>query len=116
MTERPETRAVLVVEDDDGVRRAICRALMAVGCHAVMATSCAEARAQAGSFAIGVFDIQLGDGCGVELAAELLRDGKIPRAIFFTGGADGTTLLRALKLGNVISKADGVETLARAVR
>jgi ActR/RegA family two-component response regulator len=110
---RPST--VLVVEDEELVREVVVRALSFYGHTVVTAASCSEALKHPGPFHVGIFDIRLGDGCGIELAAELLRQGRVARAIFYTGGADPARITRAVDLGTVVSKGDGLEPLLRAL-
>ena len=108
--------SVLVVDDDEPLRRTPARTLLANGNEVTTAGSCSEAMSLAGPFDVGIFDIQLGDGCGVELAAAMLADGKVQRAVFYTGGAAFSQIVRAVEIGTVVSKGDGVATLLRAVR
>jgi DNA-binding NarL/FixJ family response regulator len=110
-----EKNTVLVVEDEDSVRRLLSQALSAEGHSVVAAASCSETANHPGPFDVGIFDISLGDGCGVELAAELLRQGKVARAIFFTGGVDAARISRACALGTVVSKGDGIGSLLAAL-
>jgi DNA-binding NarL/FixJ family response regulator len=106
---------VLVVEDEELVREVVVRALSLFGHTVVAVVSCLEALKQNGPFDIGIFDIGLGDGCGVELAAELLRRSIVSRAVFYTGGSDSGRMTRAAELGTVVSKGSGLEPLLRAV-
>jgi DNA-binding response OmpR family regulator len=110
-----DANTVLVVEDEESMRRLVALTLSASGHRVVAAASCAETLDHPGPFALGIFDISLGDGCGVELAAELLRQGRVARVIFFTGGVEPDRISRAGALGTVVSKGDGIESLLRAL-
>jgi two-component system, OmpR family, KDP operon response regulator KdpE len=107
-------KAVLVVEDEELVREVVVRLLSTRGYEVVTAASCAEALKQSGPFDVGIFDIGLGDGCGIELAAGLLHHGKVGRAIFYTSGADSGRITRAGKLGILVGKGSGMDLLLRA--
>jgi DNA-binding NarL/FixJ family response regulator len=106
---------VLVVEDEEPVREVVVRALLRYGHTVVAAASCSDASKHPGPFDVGIFDIGLGDGDGIELATELLRQGRVARAIFYTGGADPARITQAVELGTVVSKGDGLEPLLRAL-
>jgi DNA-binding NarL/FixJ family response regulator len=79
------------------------------------AGSRAEGVAQTGQFAVGVFDLDLGDGNGVEVATHLLASGQVSRCIFFSGGASAPVMARARALGPLVSKGDGIQTLVAEV-
>jgi CheY-like chemotaxis protein len=106
---------VLVVEDYDAIRRNVARLLSIRGCDVETAASCSEALERLGPFGVGIFDCSLSDGDGVELAAALIRLGRVARATFYTGGSDPARIARAVKVGAVVIKGDGMETLLRAV-
>ena len=107
---------LLLIDDDRSIQRATARVLRSKGFAVTAACSCAEARLQAGHFDVGVFDIELGDGSGVELAQAMRFRGQIGCAVFFTGGACQQVLRRAVHLGPVISKSEGLELLVGVVR
>ena len=110
-----QTRTVLLVEVHDVVRRAVARLLSAKGYEVATAASCSKALSQAGPFAVGIFDLSVGDGDGVALAADLLRQGRISRAIFYTGSAEPAQINAASEVGEVISNGDGTKKLLRAL-
>jgi DNA-binding response OmpR family regulator len=95
---------ILVVEDDLVIARLIERGFVRLGFVVHVATSCVEARAATGPFRCGVFDIELGDGDGVELAVELLSRGSVRTAVFYTGSLDADARRRAIGVGRVIDK------------
>jgi len=101
---------LLLVEDDDLVRRAVVRALERDGAAVVAVGCCTDAR-EAGVFDFGVLDVDLPDGDGVELARELLDGGCIKQVVFFTGGDPA----RARAVGPVILKGSGLDELQGVV-
>lgn len=106
---------VLVVEDDALMSRVISRTLVRLGCEIIAAPSCAAARALACRFDIGVFDIGLCDGSGIELARKLLDTQQVEFAVFFTGELSAGVLCQARHLGPVVKKSEGPEALAPIV-
>jgi DNA-binding response OmpR family regulator len=99
---------ILVVEDDETVRRSVVRQLRQRGDHVVAAATCRDARS-AGTFGIGVFDVDLPDGNGIELAGELLAQGSVKAVVFHTGHASQP----ARELGTVVLKGASDELLAQ---
>ncbi len=71
------------------------------------ARSFAEAIALKRHYHVGVFDLELGDGSGAELARRLLRARQVEHVVFFTGGAAPMELARAVQLGRVFDKGLG---------
>jgi DNA-binding response OmpR family regulator len=108
-------RRLLVVEDDKALARALARLLRSYGHDVYLAETCSEARAAPGRFSLSVFDIDLPDGDGVDLARELLDSGKIKRAVFFTGANHGSISQRAAGYGPIITKTRGVAVLRIAI-
>jgi CheY-like chemotaxis protein len=97
-----ETGAIVVVEDDDGMRRAFERVLSAAGFHAVTFAS-AETLLHchaADSAACIVLDIHLPGLSGFELRRELVRTSSgHPPVIFITGHDDRSAREQAAALG-----------------
>ena len=109
------TLRVLVVDDDELVARAVARALRAKG-HTVQAVhSAAEARALDHCFDAAVLDINLGDGSGIDLAAELLDACVVHSVTFFSGSTDPNERLRSADYGSFVQKTDGVDELVGAL-
>ncbi len=106
---------ILVVEDDAVVSRAISRALSRLGCEVIAAPSCLAARALACRFELGVFELELGDGSGVDLARAMLDAGQVEFAAFFTAEFDPRRLGQARRLGPLVKKSEGVDALAPVV-
>ena len=100
----------LVLEDDPIIRRAVVRVLRKGGDEIVEACCCAEARA-ATDCTLGVFDVDLPDGDGVELAQELLRVGQVKAVVFYTG----RPVIRAAHVGVVVTKGSDAAELRAAL-
>ena len=119
-----ETRVIVVVEDDDGVRRAFERVLNAAGFRAVTFAS-AETLLQcdaADGAACLVLDVHLPGRSGFELRRELIRTGSgQPPVIFMTGHDDPSAREQAAALGAAaylpkpFAGRTLVEAIARAV-
>jgi CheY-like chemotaxis protein len=108
--------AILVVDDDTDTRRCVTRVLASEGRNVTIADSDIAARALAGTFDVGVFDIELGDASGVELAEEMLQEGRLGRVVFFSGATWQGLLRRAAALGPVVPKDSGPVALASELR
>jgi DNA-binding response OmpR family regulator len=104
-------KQVLIVEDDTGLARSIKRVMTGDQLSAAVVSTCKQALALLEEFEIGVFDLQLPDGCGAELAQHLWERGTVERILFFTASTDPEVLERAQRLGVVISKRCGVAAL-----
>lgn len=62
-----------------------------------------------------IADIELPDGDGVELAAELVAAGRARRVVFFTATRDAHRLALARQMGTVVDKDGGVDPLVTVV-
>ncbi len=107
--------ALLVVEDDRAVARAIARLLKRRGHKVVLADSYSGALALTDVYDCGIFDVDLPDGSGIELAAELRDEGRVRRCVFFSASPEAGTEKEARELGEFVHKTAGVGELARAV-
>ena len=105
----------MVVEDDVLVSRAISRVLARLWCEVIAAPSCLAARALACSFDLGVFELELIDGSGIELAETMLDAGQVDFAMFFTAELGTRLLGRARRVGPLVKKSEGVEALVPVV-
>jgi DNA-binding response OmpR family regulator len=106
-----EVSDLLLVEDDLMLARALQRSLVARGIKARHVARCATAAALRGPFVVGVFDIDLPDGDGVELARLLMRRGIVRRVVFYTACSHPTRLARAKDLGTVFVKSSHLGSL-----
>jgi len=106
---------ILLVEDNRAVGRAISKSLNAQGHAVTLAHSFAEARAAVGPHDVGIFDITLPDGDGIELCEQLLREGRIGGALFCSGSIDDLLLERAEETAPVISKEASFWELSDAI-
>jgi DNA-binding NarL/FixJ family response regulator len=102
---------LLLVEDDLMLARALQRSLTTRGIRARHVARCATAQALRGPFIVGVFDIDLPDGDGVELARLLMLRGIVSRVVFFTACSQPGRLSRARDLGPVFGKSGSVSML-----
>lgn len=76
---------VLVVDDDEAVRELIVTTLALNGAAVVAAASAAEARASTGTFDVALVDMTLADARGDALLGDLMRAGKVRRAVLVSG-------------------------------
>ena len=106
---------LLLVEDNGAVGRAIAKSLRAQGHTVTLVNSYAEARAVTGYFDVGVFDIALPDGDGIELCEQLLKAHRIGGALFCSGSIDDLLLERAQETAPVISKEASFWDLCDAI-
>lgn len=112
---RFQAQIALVVDDDTMLARILSQVLERRGLRVTTAHSCGEVQKQSDRFKVGVFDIELGDGSGVDLAQQLLAEGRVASCVFFTGGATASELLRAAALGPIFQKGQGPRELVEAV-
>jgi DNA-binding response OmpR family regulator len=108
-------RRILHVENDPLVARALARLLRVHGYEVSTALSYAEGRKIVQRYEIGLFDIDLGDGDGVELAEQLRDRGLVHHILFFTARTDTHTAARASQVGPVISKTSEIDAVLAAL-
>lgn len=96
---------LLLVEDDLLLARGLMRALSLSGIAVRHVARCAAAYALKGPFVAGVFDIDLVDGDGVEVAFTLRARGVVGQLVFHTACTDPARLERARSLGPVFVKS-----------
>lgn len=109
---RPGDRPRLLhVEDDADIRRVVAK-LLSEQAEIVAAASLCEARSLAGSqaFDIGIIDIDMPDGCGLDVIPYLrdCRGGRVP-IVVFTGADAGPVALRQVAATLVKSRARNEE-------
>ncbi len=102
---------LLLVEDDLLLARGLERTLQLKGVRVRHASRCALAALLTGPFPVGVFDIELPDGCGVELARLLAKRGVVGSVVFYTACTDPQRLARARELGHVFVKSANLHSL-----
>ncbi len=107
---------VLIVEDDPLVARALARVLMRQGMRVDVVASCAAARMLDGHYDLGIFDIELPDGFGTNLARELVLRATIRGVVFYTGASYQPLLKRAWQLGEVVPKDTGIPVLSEVIQ
>lgn len=106
---------LLHVENDPLVARALARLLRVHSYEVTTALSYADGKAITEQFEIGLFDIDLGDGDGVELAQQLRTRGLVNHILFFTARMDTHTAARASQVGPVISKTSEIDAVLAAL-
>jgi len=105
------TSDLLLVEDDLLLARALSRSLAMRGIRPRHVARCATAAALRGPFAIGVFDVELPDGDGIDLARLLSFRGVVDRVVFYTACSEPRRLARARDLGAVFVKSGNLAAL-----
>ena len=110
------TATVLLVDENALLTRSLARCWAKLGWITTAARSHAEARGCAGPYDCGVFDVTLGPCDGVALAEQLLSDGVVRAAVFFTGTTDGLVLQRASRVAPTVLKDESIGALERASR
>jgi CheY-like chemotaxis protein len=110
-----QTLNLLLVEDNAAVGRAIAKSLRAQGHSVTLVHTYADARAVHGYHDVGVFDITLPDGDGIELCEQLLRERRIGGALFCSGSVDDLLLERAEETAPVVSKEASFWELCSAI-
>lgn len=106
---------LLVVEDYPPLATVIAISLRRQDHDVTRLGSVQRAQVEEGPFDAAVLDIDLPDGSGIELADYLLTEGRARSVVFFTASRDSDARQRALRLGPIVDKADGVEALADVV-
>jgi CheY-like chemotaxis protein len=99
--------SILLVDDSEVARHAVARRLRDAGYEVHEAASAAEARACApAGFACAIVDIDLDDGDGPSLVAELRAAAPSLEVAFFTAGASTELVERSRAHGPVFLKPD----------
>jgi DNA-binding response OmpR family regulator len=105
---------ILIVEDESAVGRALERLLVREGYECDVARTHADSLSFSGQYDCGVFDIELPDSDGVDLASSLKGRGVVRQVVFFSGLSDGRSEARARAHGAYVHKSEGIARL-RAV-
>jgi FixJ family two-component response regulator len=110
---------VHVVDDDEGMRRSLCRLLEAAGYEARPHASAGDFLVADPGDAVGcvVLDLKMPGPSGLELQQALARRAEPLPVVFLTGHGDIQTTVRALKAGasDFLTKPVKRETLLAAV-
>lgn len=106
---------LLYVEDHRAIAQVVSKALRVAGHEVTLVHRVAEAQAVSQYHDVGIFDLGLPDGDGIELCERLLRDGRIGAALFCSSSIDELLLERAARTAPVIAKDASLEELSRAL-
>lgn len=106
---------VLVLEDYPPLAKVIEIGLRRIGHEAVRVESVRAALAVEGEFELATMDLDLPDGKGVDVATQLLDDGRLRQVVFFSATHDPELAARARALGPFVDKSNGVEALLVAI-
>lgn len=112
------SHSILLVDDSPIVVESVLRWLKRDGYQVVVASNCAEVRAIAAGrrFAVHIFDLELSDGHGIDLALWLRGEGHSAQTIFYTGYSLGSASLeRARHFGYVVTKGENPTALLRVL-
>ena len=114
------TSHLLLLEDHELLAAGVRHAIASMSFEVSHAKSVSEARdmVSAREFQLGVFDLQLPDGDGIEFFAELRRKGVRLPTVLVSGMLNGLEVQRACDLGveGIVSKADSVDSISMAVQ
>ncbi len=102
---------VLVVEDYPPLATVLAIGVGRLGHEVVRVGSAQRARGADGDFDCAIVDIDLPDGCGVELAEELLASKRTAGVVFYTATRDQALRTRARGLGTVVDKSEPLQGL-----
>ena len=102
---------VLVVEDYPPLATVLAIGVGRLGHEVVRVGSAQRARGAEGDFDCAIVDIDLPDGCGVELAEELLASRRATGIVFYTATRDQALRTRARALGTVVDKSEPLQGL-----
>lgn len=102
---------LLVVEDFQPLARALRRELRQAGYDVELAASFYEAKQCQGWYDGAIVDMELPDGTGLDVAAEVRACGHAEEILFFTACRDRQMLAAAAEMGRVIDKNAGIPML-----
>lgn len=102
-TRKPPALSVLIVDDDEPLTQRLAQAMEARGFNVTIAGSVLDgcAQIQLSPPAYAVVDMQLDDGCGLDIISALKQQRPDARAIILTGYGNIATAVNAVKLGAV---------------
>jgi DNA-binding response OmpR family regulator len=108
-------KRLLIVEDEPTIGRALARTFEKEGYEVDVARTHADSLAYDGQYECGVFDIELPDSDGVDLAMSLRTRGVVKEIVFFSGMSDGKSEARARARGAYVHKSEGLTRLRNVV-
>jgi CheY-like chemotaxis protein len=110
-------RRVLVADDSAVARRLVVRQVAADGVEVVeVASARLDDAIDAATLSCALVDLDLGDGYGTDLAAELRRRSPALPVAFFTAGAPNELVAAAAKLGPVFAKPGDLDRAVEWIR
>lgn len=113
------TSHLLLLEDHELLAAGVRHAISSLSFEVSHARTVNEARDMVSltEFQLGVFDLQLPDGDGIEFCAELRKNGVKMPTVLVSGMLNGLEVQRACDLGieGIVSKVDPVESISMAV-
>jgi len=108
-------KRLLIIEDQPIIGRALARIFEKEGYEVDVAQTHADSLAFHGTYECGVFDIELPDSDGVDLAATLRSRGVVKEIVFFSGMSDGKSEARARARGIYVHKSEGLTRLRNVI-
>jgi two-component system response regulator QseB len=102
---------VLVVEDHPPLATVVAIGMRRLGHDVVRVGSVERALAAEGVFDAAIVDIDLPDGTGIDLAAELLDAERVRAVVFYSATRDPGLKAAALKLGPIVDKMGNLDDL-----
>jgi DNA-binding response OmpR family regulator len=102
---------VLLVEDDPLLARALVRTLRANAVDVTYVASAADLSRHIGHYDLGIFDIDLPDANGVEIAELCVAQKWVGHVVFFSATENEHRVRAAESVGELIHKSEGVELL-----
>jgi DNA-binding response OmpR family regulator len=111
----PVPKRILIIEDQPTIGRALARIFEREGYAVDVARTHADSLAFQEQYHCGVFDIELPDSDGVDLASTLRARGVVKEIVFFSGMNDGKSEARARARGVYVHKTEGLTRLRNVV-
>lgn len=108
-------KRLLIIEDEPTIGRALARIFEKEGYVVDVARTHADSLTFQEGYQCGVFDIELPDSDGVDLAATLRSRGVVKEIVFFSGMNDGKSEARARARGVYVHKSEGLTRLRNVV-
>ena len=96
-------KRLLIIEDEPSIGRALARIFEREGYVVDVARTHADSLTFQEQYQCGVFDIELPDSDGVDLASTLRSRGVVKEVVFFSGMNDGKSEARARARGVLLS-------------